>query len=108
MRRMRDIGPVLIRGTDLARFCPPLAVSYLTSRDSPFAAAYNEVKVLGRFDSAARSPDQTQIAFFWEDGPGSATPPGHWQIIAQEFAARFGTTLAENARLFALLSIAQA
>jgi hypothetical protein len=73
-----------------------------------FAAAYDEVKALGRIDSEERTDEQTEIAFFWEDGPGSVTPPGHWQIIAQGLARRFRNDALENARLFALLSIAQA
>lgn len=77
--------------------------------DSPeFAEAYDEVLLLGDAASATRTADQSQIAYFWEDGPGTATPPGHWQEIAQDMAATFGNDLLENARLFALLSITQA
>jgi hypothetical protein len=77
--------------------------------DSPeYAAAFQEVKELGAIDSVLRSATETQIAFFWEDGPGSVTPPGRWQLIAQELARRFENSLLENARLFALLSITQA
>lgn len=74
----------------------------------PFLDAYEEVKELGRSDSESRSDEQTEIAFFWEDGAGSVTPPGHWQVIAQGLAWRYRNSLLENARLFALLSIAQA
>jgi hypothetical protein len=73
-----------------------------------YASAYNEVKVLGDIDSTTRTADETEIAYFWEDGPGTVTPPGHWQVIAQDFAQSFGNSLIENARLFALLSITQA
>lgn len=73
-----------------------------------YAAAFNEVKTLGLAGSADRTPDQTQIAYFWEDGAGSVTPPGHWQVIAQQMAARSGISILENAQLFALLSIVQA
>jgi hypothetical protein len=79
------------------------------SFDSPdFVNSYFEVYELGRIDSASRTADQTEIAFFWEDGSGSVTPPGHWQIIAQQLAPRFPLSLVDNARLFALLSIVQA
>ncbi len=84
----------------------PVAPPALASVD--YALAFAEVKELGDRDSATRTTDQTQIAFFWEDGGGSATPPGHWQLIAQQFAGMFHTTPEQNARLFALLSIAQA
>lgn len=73
-----------------------------------FAAAFNEVKDLGRVDSPVRTADQTEIAYFWEDGVGSVTPPGHWFVIAQSAAAAFGNDLDENARLFALLAITNA
>jgi hypothetical protein len=73
-----------------------------------YATAYNEVRELGDTDSATRTADQTQIAYFWEDGAGTATPPGHWQVIAQQMAEMFGNDLLENARLFALLSMTQA
>ncbi len=77
--------------------------------DSPeYAAAYNEVLEYGDADSTARNADQTLVAYFWEDGPATATPPGHWHVIAQQLSERFGLGLAENARLFALLSMVQA
>lgn len=77
--------------------------------DSPeFAESYEEVYALGGVDSSARTADQTQIAYFWEDGPGTVTPPGHWQVIAQQLADAAGNDLMENARLFALLSLTQA
>ncbi|HSG00203.1 MAG TPA: hypothetical protein VLA20_03690, partial [Vicinamibacterales bacterium] len=37
-----------------------------------FATAFLEVKELGSVASVLRTADETQIAFFWEDGPGSA------------------------------------
>src|SRR5690606_6672991 len=52
--------------------------------------------------------EQTEIALFWADGPGTATPPGHWLMIAQAISEADGLTLVENARLFALLSLAEA
>jgi hypothetical protein len=55
-----------------------------------------------------RTAEQTLIAWFWDDGEGSVTPPGHWNRIAQAVARARGTTTAENARLFALLNIALA
>jgi hypothetical protein len=97
------VTPFAIRkGTQLRPAGPPALSS------AAFAAAFREVKRLGGKDSAARTPDQTQIAFFWADGDGTVTPPGHWNIIAQTVALDRGTTLAESARLFALLNISLA
>jgi membrane-associated phospholipid phosphatase len=73
-----------------------------------FAAAFQEVKALGGATSATRTAAQTQIALFWADGGGTATPPGHWNEIAQDVAVQRGNTLAENARLFAALDVALA
>ncbi|WP_293146749.1 MULTISPECIES: phosphatase PAP2 family protein [unclassified Microcoleus] len=73
-----------------------------------YAAEFNEVKEIGKSDSLTRTPDQTAIAKFWANGAGTFTPPGHWNQIAQEAAALAGNSLEDNARLFALLNMAQA
>ena len=73
-----------------------------------FAEAFNEVKELGRAGSTARTEDQTLIAYFWEDGTGSVTGAGHWHFYAQQVSQAQGYDLWQNARLFALLSLAQA
>lgn len=77
--------------------------------DSPeYAAALNEVKAVGGQGSAVRTAEQSQIAVFWSDFSYTAMPPGHWHEIAITIAQKRGNTLAENARMFALLSLAQA
>lgn len=73
-----------------------------------YAAAYNEVKELGSATSSTRTEDQTQIAKFWSNGAGTATPPGTLNIMAQQVSAARNATLEQNARLFALLNIAMA
>jgi membrane-associated phospholipid phosphatase len=78
----------------------------LTSRQ--YAAEVNQVRALGRLDSTVRTSEQTEIALFWGYGPGSSTPPGHWNQIVQTIARRQGNSLAQNARLFALLNLAMA
>jgi hypothetical protein len=90
---------------DPAGFRPP-GPPALTSRE--FAAAYHQVRVLGGTDSPARTEEQTEIAFFWADGEGTVTPPGHWNRIAQSVAADRELGLPETARLFALLNVAMA
>lgn len=71
-----------------------------------YAAAFNEVKDLGRADSTTRTEQQTQIARFWNDGVGTAFAQGYWNKIAQSVAAEQRLSLAGEARLFALLNIA--
>jgi membrane-associated phospholipid phosphatase len=73
-----------------------------------YAAAFNEVKDLGRVDSLTRTEEQTQIARFWNDGLGTAFAPGYWNRIAQTVATEQGLSLAGEAHLFALLNIATA
>jgi len=72
------------------------------------AHAFQEVQLLGKSNSAVRTPEQTQIALFWADGAGTVTPPGHWNVIAQGLAADHQLSLLQRARLFALLNIATA
>jgi membrane-associated phospholipid phosphatase len=73
-----------------------------------YASEVNEVRLLGSLLNSTRSDDETMIALFWADGAGTETPPGHWNRIAQDVAAGQSNSLAQNARLFALLNIALA
>jgi hypothetical protein len=68
--------------------------------------AFNEVKSLGAATGSTRTADQTQIARFWADGSGTYTPPGHWDLVAEQIAQQEGNSVAENARLFAELNVA--
>ena len=79
-----------------------------TLDSSAWAAAFNEVKDLGSARSTTRTADQTEIALFWADGGGTHTPPGHWNVIAQDVTARNGQNLLQTARTFALLNYAMA
>ena len=66
------------------------------------------MKRLGTASSTERSSDQTELAQFWADGPGSYTPPGHWNQIATELAAAEGLSGTATARLVAELNAALA
>ena len=78
------------------------------ANSAEFARQFHKVKQIGRFQGANRSADQTQIAMFWEDGPGGVTPPGHWQIIALRVLRPMGLDLTTFAHHMALFSMAQA
>jgi len=96
-----SVEPFRISSADAFVPGPPPA---LTS--SEYAAAVGEVKRLGGTISTARTPDQAQIAEFWSDSASrTATPVGKWNLIAQGLAQQQGNTLAENARMFALLDV---
>jgi hypothetical protein len=86
-------------GTQFRQGPPP----GLTTQE--YATDFNEVKSLGAINSTTRTDDQTEIAWFWAAGPGTVTPPGQWNQIAQTVATQTGSTLSENARSFALLNL---
>jgi PAP2 superfamily len=71
-----------------------------------YTADYNEVKAIGARNSEPRTDEQKEIAEFWADGAGTVTPPGHWNVIAADVAAR--NNMRQKARLFALLNVAMA
>ncbi|HQU41647.1 MAG TPA: Ig-like domain-containing protein [Pirellulales bacterium] len=81
----------------------PAGPPALTS--AAWAQSVNETQSLGAADSTTRTADQTEIAHFWSDGGGTATPPGHWNEIAEQVASSEGNSLDENARLFAELDV---
>jgi hypothetical protein len=86
---------------------PPPA---LTS--SQYTAAFNEVKALGRVDSTVRTPQETEVARFWEAKAGTPQIAGYWNLIAENAATSQATsqanTLDQDARLFAELNVALA
>jgi hypothetical protein len=56
-----------------------------------------------------RNADQTEIAQFWAyDRDDTFRPPGQLNEVAQDVALAKNTSLSDNARLFALLNIAEA
>lgn len=85
-----------------------LAPHFIDPRSPEFAEQYFQVKQFGEAESKIRTEDQTQIAFFWEDGPRGVTPPGHWQVISMEILQSRGYSLVDQAAYFAMLSMAQA
>jgi hypothetical protein len=88
-----------------SQFRPPFPPE-LSSAE--YARDFEEVRMLGAANSTARNEEQTQIALFWADGPGTVTPPGHWNRIARSVARSRNLSRQENARLFALLNVALA
>lgn len=87
----------------------PFAPTKLPALDSAeYAAAFNEVKALGGKNSEVRTAEQGEIAVFWSDFSYTAMPPGHWHQLAAGIVRDQQTSLADTARLFALISLAQA
>jgi hypothetical protein len=92
----------LKNGAQLRPAGPPLLT------DKAYTASFEEVKRLGEKHSRDRTREQTEIAYFWADGEGTVTPPGHWNRIAQDVSRQKRLNLVENARMFALLNVAMA
>lgn len=84
--------------------CPPPAA--VSSKEYADEIAY--VDRVGARDGADRSDYETQCTPFWSDDLGTSTPPGHWNMIAQDLARRRHLNALEQARLFALLNMAEA
>jgi hypothetical protein len=83
--------------------------------DPAYVAAFNEVKAYGARNSVVRSADQTEIGIFWAydrpNLPGAAgvgPPPVLFVENMIDIAEQAGNTPADNARMFAMASVAQA
>lgn len=79
-----------------------------TITSAQYAAALNEVKQLGAINSPTRTPEQADIARAWAFNAGTKTPPGAWNLIAQDISQSRGLSLTENARMFAAMNVAMA
>lgn len=96
-----QVSPWAMTGADQFLPPPPPAVG-----SAEYAQALNDVQARGDTNSITRTADETQYAHFWADVPGhSATPPGHWDEIAEHMSLQRHLTLGQNARLFASLNI---
>jgi hypothetical protein len=74
-----------------------------------YADAYNEVLMLGAYDSASRTAEQTEIGLFWAyDRLGMGTPMVLYNDILRTVAVQQGNTLQQNAQLFAQATVAMA
>jgi hypothetical protein len=87
----------VIESGDQFRLDPPPAL-----RSARYARDYNEVKQVGDVNSAVRPQDRTDVARFY----AASDTIEAYHAAARQVAAEQGTSLAENARVFALLSIA--
>jgi hypothetical protein len=83
--------------------------------DAEYVQAFNQVKAYGARNSVVRSADQTEIGIFWAydrpnlpGQPGVGPPPVLFMEHLIDIGAQVGNTPAENARMFAMASVAQA
>ena len=94
-----SITPFAVDSSSQFRPAPPPS---LTSAE--YATAFNEAKLLGSATSATRTPFQTDVAMAWRTP--AANQKAWFVDVAAEVAEASGNSLAENARLFALLGVA--
>ena len=91
--------PWVLRSADQFRPGPPPQLASAT-----YARDYNETKNLGGAKSTARTAEQNDAVKFWTQQNISPA----WQEAARTISAAKGLSLAENARLFALLNMGMA
>lgn len=75
-----------------------------------YAMAYAQAKELGEETSAERTTDQTEIGIYWgyDVARGLGDPPRLYNQIARVIAEQEHNSVAENARMFALINLAMA
>jgi hypothetical protein len=94
-----SITPFAVESTSQFR---PTAPPSLASAE--YAADFDEVKELGSATSASRTTAQTNAAMAWRTTP--AIQKAWFVDVAAEVAEAHGNSLVENARLFAMLGVA--
>jgi hypothetical protein len=92
------VKPFLVPNAEMLRSDGP---NPLTS--AAYAEDFNEVKSLGSLTSTKRTADQTMAAIFWQSQPG-----GLYGQVMKQLSTLYGLTTAENARLYAMASLAAA
>ena len=97
LRHWGNVTPFGIESSSQFRSDPPPALD-----SAQYAHDYNEVKLVGGQDSAARPQDRADVARFY----AVVLAVGAWNPAVRQVAAARGTSLSENARALALLNMA--
>lgn len=92
------VTPFIVRNRSELEFKGPPAVT-----SAEFARDFDEVKSVGARHSTTRTADQTAAAIFWTVQTGVP-----WHAAARAASTARKLSVADNARLFALLSLATA
>jgi membrane-associated phospholipid phosphatase len=88
------VKPFVLAKAEQFRAPPPPPIN-----SHRYTVAFNEVKEVGRYASASRTPDQTHLAMWWKEFIESSH-----NRLARAIATREGSDLWDSARLFALLN----
>ncbi|HEU5294590.1 MAG TPA: vanadium-dependent haloperoxidase [Burkholderiaceae bacterium] len=91
-----DVKPFFLKSSTEVTAPGPLAVD-----SAQYAKELDEVRRLGRRDSTERTAEQTAAAIFTLNNGGQI-----WNAAARAAAAAKGTTMPENARIFAVINMA--
>jgi hypothetical protein len=94
-----QVTPFALQDGSQFRLPPPPAL-----HTGKYVKYYNDVKLVGRVDSPFRPQDRTDVARFY----AATTTIQTWNPAARQASAARGKTLSEDARIFALLAMAQA
>jgi hypothetical protein len=93
-----NVTPFAMKSDSQFRVVPP---PDLTSE--VWARDFNEIKALGSLTSSARTPEQTEIGYFWAD-----SGPVMWQSALRDIARNHVHDIGDSARMFALADVALA
>jgi len=89
------VTPFILHSPGQFRSPPPPAID-----SDEYTRAYDEVKELGRYESASRTPDQTHLAMWWKDFAENSQNRLARQLVTDE-----PTDPWVAARMFALLNM---
>jgi hypothetical protein len=99
--QFRNLTPFVIANPDVYLSAGPPALDGID-----YAAAYNEVKIVGN----AANPDPAKLDTFryWSLGANTDQPPGAWVQVAEAVSQSQALSLADTARLLALETMTMA
>jgi hypothetical protein len=85
------------------QFRAPGPYTYLGPDGKPSGKYVDEIDKMTQYSKQLDDTRKT-MAEYWEDGPGSVTPPGHWNQFAQWVARRDANTVDKDTRMFFALN----
>jgi hypothetical protein len=97
----RNVTPFALASA--AQFRPDHGPAVTVLKGKPSDAFRKEVDQQLKY-SAELTDTHKVIAEYWEDPPGSETPPGHWNLFAQWVSHRDHHSLDEDAKVFMALN----
>ena len=95
---VKDVKPFSLKSGNQLRPAAPYSL-----KSPQWVKDFNEVKRMGAKTGSARTAEQTEIAGFWE-----LTGPATYNPVVRQLSAAKALDILDNARLFALFSMATA